>query len=86
MKKQIGMLFLMGLMIQPMAFSKGKAYCAKRCFNICKSTNQAVSGCDLTNVTSTSFNVKCNCRALKSGEKLPDSAPNYLINTRSFSH
>ena len=86
MKKQLGMLMLMVLMIEPMVFAKDKAFCTKRCFNICKSSNQAVSGCDLSNMTSTSFELECHCRALKKGEKLPDLAPNYLINTRSFSH
>ena len=86
MKKKLGLFFLLLLMFEPLAFAKEKAYCAKRCFNTCKSSNQSVSGCDIINVTSISFDVKCHCRALKKDEKLPDSPTDYLINTRSFSH
>ncbi len=73
------------LMIVGIGFAneKPKKFCAKRCYNICKQKGQAVSGCSLYNVTTISFSVNCQCRELKKGEQLPDSAPNYLINTRS---
>jgi hypothetical protein len=60
-----------------------KAFCHKRCFYYCKDRNLAVENCELTNVTSISFDLNCQCRNLKEGEKLPDVAPDYLINGRS---
>lgn len=65
------------------AKEKPKKFCAKRCYSICKKSGQAVKGCRLYNVTSTSFNVDCQCRDLNKGEELPDNAPNYIINTQS---
>lgn len=76
------------LMVVSVGFSneKPKKFCAKRCFNMCKQKGQAVKGCRIYNVTTISFSVDCQCRELNKGEKLPDSAPNYLINTRSGVH
>ena len=60
-----------------------KKFCAKRCFYYCKFREQAVSDCEIYNVTPISFQLKCNCRDFEAKEELPAYPPNYLINTKA---
>jgi hypothetical protein len=79
MKKWILTALFSVLVVQPVIGENKVPYtCQKKCFNECKLKNQAVKNCKLSNFTSVSFKISCECRDLQPGEVLPM----YFHNTR----
>lgn len=79
MKKWI-LMVLFSVLVSQVVMGEDKVpyTCLQKCFNECKFKNQAVKNCKLSNFTSVSFKISCECRDLKSGEVLPL----YFHNTR----